>query len=166
MSIFKPSPLLDVSVEFWAPVYTTENPDSVKKAVSHLLNSGFSKSEEIFVELTPADMDHIKTAAYFHGDLTSLSGIHYLIRREKIIDTAKSAFLDGLSEDECKTTVLLNKQAAFMKHLSFPADVEPLGSVELTIETETSEALQKVLDWLTPPTKDGVPVFELKMTDL
>jgi predicted RNA binding protein with dsRBD fold (UPF0201 family) len=163
---FKSSPLLEVSVEFWAPVYTTENPDSVKQAVSHLLNAGHPKSEEIFVELTPADMDHIKTAAYFRGDLTSLSGIHYLIRREKIIDTARSEFMKGFFEDGCSTTVLLNKQAAFMKHLSFPADAEPLGSIELTIETETPEALLKVLDWLTPPTKEGAPVFELKITDI
>jgi predicted RNA binding protein with dsRBD fold (UPF0201 family) len=154
---FTPSPLLDVSVEFWAPVYTTENPGSVQKAVSHLLNAGRPKSEETFVELTPADMDHIKTAAYFRGDLTSLLGIHYLIRREKIIDTAKSEFMGGLSEDGCQTTVLLNKQAAFMKRLSFPADIEPLGSIELTIETQTPEALLKVLDWLTPPTKEGAP---------
>ena len=109
---------------------------------------------------------HIKKMIFAEGNLTALTGLHYLIRKEEIIDTAKSALLDGMSDDGCETSVLLNKQAAFMKKLSFPADIEPLGSIEIEIQTETADALLRIIDWLTPPTKDGIPVFELKMNEL
>jgi len=178
--------MLNAKIIFSAPVYTTEDPEKVKGAVSNIVNFGKPKNEEIQPTLISganpnkdskiqdedrinpfvSDAESIKQTVSAEGDLTLLSSIHYLIRREEIIDTANTALINGVSEDGCSLTVLLNKQAAFMKHLSFPADIESLGSVALTIKTETSDELEKIIDWLTPPTKDGIPLYELKMSDL
>ena len=188
MNVFKDSPPLSAKVIFTAPVYTTENVEKVEKATSNIINYGRPSGEEIRMEIVdvlhwkkinengesinnPLVSDaiykgHVKNIIAAEGDVTTLTSIHYLIRKEEIIDTAKSTFLEGLSEDGCKISVLLNKQAALMKKLSFPADKEPLGSILLEIQTETSEALLKIIDWLTPPTKDGIPLFELKLNEL
>ena len=180
---------MKVGVTFSAPVYITEDPEKVRQAVSNLINYGRPKSEEIRPGLfSDANQNsetsceeleninpfisnattrrNIQQITLEKGDLLLLTGIHYLIRKEEIIDTAKSAFLENLSDDGLKTEVLLNKQAAFMKRLSFPADLEPLGSVKLEIRTETSNDMLKLIDWLTPPTKNGLPVFELKLDEL
>lgn len=178
--------MIQAKVSFAAPVYRTEDSEKVKAAVSHLINFGRPKSEEIQPGMISganpktgensetdsganpfiSDAEKIKQTVTAKGDLSLLSGIHYLIRKEEIIDTAHAAFLDGTDESGCRTLVSLNKQAAFMKRLSFPADIEPLGSIYLEIEAETPEALLRILDWLTPPTKEGIPVYELKMSEL
>ncbi|MDL2260754.1 hypothetical protein LJC08_00700 [Methanimicrococcus sp. OttesenSCG-928-J09] len=185
--------MTNAKVTFTAPVYATEDAEKVKAAVSHLANYGRPKSEEILPDLVSganptivpnkaeddglnpfiSDAEKIEQTITVSGDLTLLTGIHYLIRKEEIIDTANTALMNGIEEDEdgnneneCRTFVSLNKQAAFMKHLSFPADVEPLGSVYLEIEAETPDDLLKIIDWLTPPTKEGIPVYELKMNEL
>ena len=189
MSNAKDGPKMKVQVTFSAPVYITEDPQKVRQAVSNIINHGRPKIEEILPEVfstakqnsessdkeledvNPFISDatirrNIQQITLAKGDLILLTGIHYLIRKEEIIDTAKSAFLESLSDDGLKTAVLLNKQAAFMKRLSFPADLEPLGSIKLEILTETSNDMLKLIDWLTPPTKNGLPVFELKFDEL
>lgn len=189
MSSEKDGPKLKAEVILTAPVYTTENAEKVRQAVSNIINYGRPKIEEILPkmisdanqkaeksdleteEINPfisdaAYREHIQQTAFVEGDLTLLTGLHYMIRKEEIIDTARSTLTEELSDDGCETAVLLNKQAAFMKHLSFPADLEPLGSIELKIRTKTPEDMLKIMDWLTPPTKDGIPVFELKLSDL
>lgn len=168
--------MLNAKVIFFAPVYRTEDPDKVGAAVSHMANFGRPKSEEIppdliagaIPELIKAGLedDNIQQTAVVRGNLELLSAIHYLIRKEEIIDTANTALKEGTDESGCRTLVALNKQAALMKHLSFPADNEPLGSVYLEIEAETPDALLRMIDWLTPPTKEGIPVYELKMNEL
>jgi Uncharacterized protein conserved in archaea len=190
MSVFKDSPMPSVKVIITAPVYATEDEEKVRQAVSNIVNHGRPKNEEILIEIIEINTigknincniekeennpptsnanhnRHIKKMIRTESDLTALTGFHYLIRKEEIIDTAKSALSDGVSDDGCETSVLLNKQAAFMKKLSFPADIEPLGSIEIEIQTETADALSRIIDWLTPPTKDGIPVFELKINEL
>ncbi|MDR2944827.1 MAG: hypothetical protein LBU81_07110 [Methanosarcinales archaeon] len=160
--------MLNVKVTFCAPVYITEDSEKVSAAVSNMVNFGRPKSEENRAEFEKPGIgdENIKQTARINGNLELLSGIHYLIRKEEIIDTVNTALKDGIDDSGCKTRVALNKQAALMKHLSFPADDEPLGSVYLTIEAETQDALLKIIDWLTPPTKEGVPVYELKMKEL
>ncbi|WNY25879.1 hypothetical protein [Methanolapillus millepedarum] len=100
------------------------------------------------------------------GGIDLLYGVHYLIRKEEIVDTTKAALLEGITEDEPEIRVYLNKQVAYVKRLNFPADVEPLGSIELEIKAESSASLAKIVDWLAPPTKDGVVLFELKVEEL
>jgi predicted RNA binding protein with dsRBD fold (UPF0201 family) len=178
--------MINAKVTFFAPVYTTEDPEKVRAAVSNMANFGRPKTEEVRPELiigaSPkseekettgddanpfiSDAENIKQTAAISGDLKLLLGIHYLIRKEEIIDTANTALKNGIDESGCKTFVALNKQAAFMKHISFPADIESLGAVFLEIETRTLDELLRIIDWLTPPTKEGVPVYELKMSEL
>lgn len=176
----------NVKITFFAPVYITESPEKVSAAVSHLVNYGRPKTEEIHPEriscanpktsedipecdlMNPfiSDAENIKEVVAVHGNLDILTGIHYLIRKEEIIDTANTALKEGINNDGCQIFAALNKQAALMKRLSFPADIETLGSVYLKIETENEDDLLRIVDWLTPPTKDGIPLYELKMNDL
>ncbi|WNY29291.1 hypothetical protein MmiEs2_15170 [Methanimicrococcus stummii] len=178
--------MIHAKITFSAPVYATEDSEKVKAAVSNMVNYGRPKAEEVLPESVSganhtheenktasddknpfiSDAENIKETAIAVGDLDLLSSIHYLIRKEEIIDTANTALTDGIDETGCKTFVALNKQAALMKHLSFPADTEPLGSVYLEIKAETPDELLKIIDWLTPPTKEGVPVYELKFNEL
>ncbi|WNY23951.1 hypothetical protein MmiHf6_12750 [Methanimicrococcus hongohii] len=178
--------MINAKVTFFAPVYITEDSEKVRAAVSNMANFGRPKNEEIHPELISganpnpdknkstcddtdpfiSDAENVKETAIVCGNLELLSGIHYLIRKEEIIDTANTALTDGIDESGCKTFVALNKQAAFMKHISFPAADETLGSVFLEIETETPDELLRIIDWLTPPTKEGIPVYELKMNEL
>lgn len=178
--------MINANVIFFAPVYVTEDPEKVRAAVSNMVNFGRPKTEEVRPELicgsdpkqeesktsfsdeNPfiSDAENVKQTAVVSGDLKLLLGIHYLIRKEEIIDTANTALKKGIDESGCQTFVAFNKQAAFMRHISFPADVESLGAVFLEIKTKTPEELLKIIDWLTPPTKDGVPIYELKMSEL
>ncbi|MDV0445759.1 hypothetical protein MmiAt1_13540 [Methanimicrococcus sp. At1] len=178
--------MINADVTFSAPVYMTEDLEKVKAAVSNMVNHGRPKTEEILPEtisgantkheknqtecdnINPfiSDAENIKQTVVAAGNLDLLSGIHYLIRKEEIIDTANTALMQGIDETGCRTFVSLNKQAALMKHLSFPADIEPLGSVYLEIEAETPDDLLRIIDWLTPPTKEGIPIYELKMNEL
>ncbi|MET1101534.1 MAG: RNA-binding domain-containing protein [Pyrodictiaceae archaeon] len=87
----------------------------------------------------------------------SLRKLHNLLRREKILDAARSYLLKGVSEN----TIMfkLNKQAAYMGRLSFvDMDVEaPMGPILFIIEAEKP---MEVIDWLAPPTRMGKPIYE------
>ncbi len=89
----------------------------------------------------------------------SLKIIHELLRRQKILDTARSEMLRGLAGDAI--SFRLNKQAALMGIVSFPAEEEPLGSLHVRITGG-----EKVIDWLAPCTENGIPVLETDLSEL
>lgn len=100
------------------------------------------------------------------GNQYLLRAFHSYIRREEIIDTAYSALSDGLSHDRKKVKFYLNKQVAYAKRVNYPADVEALGSVSVQIEADSEEKIEKIIDWVTPPTKNGVPLYEKRIEDI
>jgi len=89
----------------------------------------------------------------------SLQVMHELLRRQKILDAARSEMLRGLVDDT--TSFRLNKQAALMGIVSFPAEEEPLGSLHIRITGG-----ERVIDWLAPRTENGVPILESDLTEL
>ena len=89
----------------------------------------------------------------------SLRLMHELLRRQKILDAARSEMLRGMEGGA--TSFRLNKQAALMGSVSFPAEEEPLGSIHVRITGG-----ERVIDWLAPRTENGVPVSETDLVEL
>jgi len=81
------------------------------------------------------------------------------LRRQKILDTARSVMLGSLVGESIQFQ--LNKQAALMGKVSFPPEEEPLGSVHVKITGG-----RHVIDWLAPQTEKGVPIREIELEDL
>ncbi|WP_440952759.1 RNA-binding domain-containing protein [Methanococcoides sp. FTZ1] len=100
------------------------------------------------------------------GGIESLRNIHDLFRREEIIDTARTRLEAGSYKDPTRTSFLINKQVATKGRLNFPAIEEPLGSIHVDIEVDDAESMEILIEWLTPPTEDGVVLFEAEMPEL
>ncbi len=100
------------------------------------------------------------------GDIYSLKIIHYYIREEEIIDTSRTMLERGLSEDDLSTSFIISKQAATVGHLSYPGQEETLGSINITVKADTRDRLEIFFDWLTPPTQNGIPDFEMDIGDV
>ncbi|MGQ9759303.1 MAG: RNA-binding domain-containing protein [Candidatus Methanomethylicaceae archaeon] len=92
------------------------------------------------------------------GDLSLLSRLRSLLRRERILDAARRVMLGGV--EGSTITFYINKQAAYAGHVSFcmPEGESPLGPITFHIKTENPKAL---IDWLATKTIDGVPVDDL-----
>ena len=64
------------------------------------------------------------------------------------------------------TSFIISKQVATVGRLNYPAQEEPLGSINVTITADNEGEMQRFTDWLTPPTEDGVPDFEMNIRDV
>lgn len=127
-------------------VHTSVRPTERTEKVVHAI-------ENIFPELIMDILDD-RIEAYDGSD--SLLTFHKLLRAQMILDTARSVMLSGRVEDA--VTFRLSKQAAFMGRVSFPLEEEPLGSIHVRITGS-----EKLVDWLAPQTKDGVPIEEIEL---
>ena len=176
---------MELKVSVSAPIRPTEDLSKVAKAIRYMIDRNYRRGAEPGNELDEEElrsalgndeivvsMPEFKDGAYTAGELSVTGGIellktiHHSIRQEEIIDTAYTALRKGMSDDECRTVISLNKQVAYARRLNFPADEETLGSIRVEIEAKSPESLERVIDWLTPPTKEGTPVYELSIEDL
>ncbi|BAB65963.1 RNA-binding domain-containing protein [Sulfurisphaera tokodaii] len=89
--------------------------------------------------------------------LLSLQKFHRKLREERILDAARKYLTKNLIGNVI--TFMLNKQAAAVGKISFVDDEKesPLGPIKVTIEYKDPQAL---IDWLTPKTAKGVPLWE------
>ncbi|WP_370571901.1 RNA-binding domain-containing protein [Methanomethylovorans sp.] len=99
-------------------------------------------------------------------DLEGLRHLHYLLREEEIIDTARTQFEVGIREDEPSTSFRISKLVAFVGRLNFPAAEESLGSIHVTMSASSSFELHRLIEWLTPPTEKGKILFEPDIEDV
>ena len=152
-----------VYLEVSAVVYPTEDPEKVKKAISTLFAD--IKIENKVIETTePHKGISPSYLLVGEGGLELLRTLHGLIRREKIIDSIRDkAFSRGLSSDGLSVRFLLNKQSAFVGIPSIPAQEEPLGSIEVFIRTNSQAEMERLFEWLLPPTENGKPLTEIEM---
>ncbi|MDG6244728.1 MAG: RNA-binding domain-containing protein [Methanolobus sp.] len=146
-----------IQVQVYADVNPTESKDQVYSALSQL----FPEIDFGFDELSE---HHGRFSG--EGDIYALKYIHYLIREEEIIDTSRTRLNVGLSDDGLSTSFMINKQVATVGHLNYPAQEEPLGSINISIRADSAEKLRRCFDWLTPPTDNGIPDFEMDITDV
>jgi len=126
---------IDVKVE--AEINPTENPEKVRIAVENIF--GVMK-----FEIQPRSRG--STLVAHTSDTEGLTKLYNLLRREHIRDAARSVFFKGLEGNTI--TFYLNKQVAFVGHLSFsePAGESPLGPLRVTM---TCDNPREIIEWLT-----------------
>ncbi len=87
-----------------------------------------------------------------------LDHLHGLLRKQKILDTARSAMFRGLKDDE--TSFELGKQAAYMGQVNFLDHEVALGGIYVTIRYKDPRL---IIDWLAPETREGKPLEEIEL---
>ncbi len=152
-----------IHIKVSAAVYPTEDSEKVIKAISSLFTDIKLEKEVI----DTAELETGTSPSFFlsgEGGIDILQTLHWLIRREQIIDSVRNkAFSKGLSSDGLSVRFLLNKQAAFVGIPSVPAQEEPLGSIEVIIRADSQEEMERLFEWLLPLTEEGKPVVEVEM---
>lgn len=145
-----------INVRVSAIVNPTENEETVILAIGNMF-------PEIEVSLYERSYGNFLQG---EGDISSLKNIHDLFRKELIIDTARTQIQKNRWGEPEKTFFMINKQVATIKRLNFPAKEETLGSIHVEIEAADERSMDILMEWLTPPTEDGMPVFEPEMPQL
>ena len=87
-----------------------------------------------------------------------LDMLHELLRKQRILDTARSAMYKGMKGNEIG--IDLNKQAAFMGEVSFLDYNIALGGIYVTIEYKDP---MLIINWLAPETSEGKPLEEIEL---
>ncbi|OPY30826.1 MAG: hypothetical protein A4E28_00082 [Methanocella sp. PtaU1.Bin125] len=130
-----------------ALLFPTEIEDRVRKAIENMFPGTRTTliKKEGFVDR-------------LEGTAPSLDTLHALLRRQKILDTARNSFYSGLKGKE--VSFQLNKQAAFMGYVNFLDHEVALGGIYVTVETDEPEL---IIDWLAPQTAEGRPIKEISL---
>jgi len=130
-------------VEVEAHVYPTEDIEKVKKAMLNLVSplefDAFDKGEYILL------LGKTK-------DKKALQRLYELFRGQQILDTARAMLEEGYFGEEI--IIKVHKQVAYVGKVNFNEE-SPLGPITIIIRTKEPQRLMK---WLAPRTKDGVPI--------
>ncbi len=140
-----------VKIRVEVEIRPTEDERKVKKAVLNV----FEPEKINIINIGERRLLVAEANSYY-----SLLKLHELLRRERILDAARSYMIKGMAPG--LLVFKLNKQAAYMGHVSFvDYDSEaPLGPITFIIETSR---VSELVDWLAPPTRMGRPVKEYDM---
>lgn len=137
-----------VKVRVRAEVRPSEDESKVLKAIQTFFDyDKLIKEKDGIYEILIVESDK----------LTSLLKLHRILRREKILDASRKYLMKGLQGSTI--TFMLNKQAAAVGVISF-VDSEresSLGPIIVEIESKNPKV---IIDWLTPKTAKGVPLWE------
>lgn len=130
----------EVAVEVEAEVNPTEDPEKVKTAIRNVLG-------DLGLEQKQTD-DRTSIIGKSEG-IAALEKFQNLLRRERILNAARNVMFKGLAGKT--VTFYLNKQVAFVGHISFsqPEKESPLGPIEIEISCDNPKEL---INWLTPKT--------------
>lgn len=130
-------------VEVEAYVYPTEDIEKVKRAMLNLVSplefEAFDKGDYIIL------VGRTK-------DKKALQRLYELFRGQQILDTARVMLEEGYFGEEI--IIKVHKQVAYVGKVNFNEE-SPLGPITITIRTKDPQRLMK---WLAPRTKDGVPI--------
>ena len=139
-----------IAVEVSAHVNPTEDMDRVQSAIEGIFPG---------MEYELQEREGFTSRLVGSGGRDSLELLHELLRSSKILDTARrNMHIEGGT-----VTFILNKQAATMGKVSFPAGDEPLGSIWVEIVAQDADEAARLVDWLAPPTEKGHPQFEIEL---
>ncbi|MEM1550829.1 MAG: RNA-binding domain-containing protein [Candidatus Bathyarchaeia archaeon] len=130
----------NVEVFVEVDVNPTEDADKVRVAVQKVLGN-------INLELV-GEGDYKKLIGRASG-LEALAHFYGLLRRERILDAARTVLLRGIQGN--RIIFYLNKQVAYTGHISFskPYGESPLGPIRVEIRCDNP---QNLINWLTPKT--------------
>ncbi|MGC9071552.1 MAG: RNA-binding domain-containing protein [Acidilobus sp.] len=106
--------------------------------------------------------DHLLIRATSNS-LSSLAKLHRLLRAQEILEATRAYLLKNAKGNA--VTLTLHKQAAFQGKISLLTwdEESPLGPIKVLIEY--SGDIKEVIDWLTPPTSRGRPLWEKGVPD-
>ncbi len=129
-----------VTIHIEVDVNPTESEEKVKKALWNLFG-------DLSMEAKPIQKSSVLTVETKSQE--PLITLRNVLRRDRIRDASRRALHQGLRGNTL--TFYLNKQVAYIGHVSFsePEAESPLGTIRVTVETE--DPLQ-LLDWLAPRT--------------
>lgn len=130
----------EIEVRVEVEINPTESEEKVRRAVENVFGG-------IPVQIKPLRKGSMLIAEV--KGLEALTKLYNLLRRERIRDAARGALFEGLSEKII--TFYLNKQVAFVGHVSFSKAVaeSPLGPIRVQIKCDEPRQL---IDWLAPKT--------------
>ncbi|MDR0319046.1 MAG: hypothetical protein LBI09_03320 [Nitrososphaerota archaeon] len=131
-----------VTVHIAVDVNPTEDEEKVKRAIANILYKSVFTSEPAFQGYT------LKATA--HGQ-ESLLNFRNLLRNDRVCDAARKVLYRAIRDDD-KISFYLNKQVAYVGHVSFSekSAESPLGPIHVVIETATPRLL---IDWLVEKTE-------------
>lgn len=123
-----------------AEINPTEDPDKVLAALNRVFGDLDYKIEK---------RGDRKFLVGKDDKMIGLTHFRNLLHRELICDAARKVLFSGLQGNTI--SFYLNKQVAFMGHLSFsnPVGESPLGPIKVKISCEDPRAL---IDWIAPRT--------------
>jgi predicted RNA binding protein with dsRBD fold (UPF0201 family) len=122
-----------VRITVSCPIYPSEDPAKVRDAVLSIF----------------PDADLREEAGRLSGE-ASIECFAEAIRKQKILDSARSALFRGRTGDS--SVIDLNKQAASVGKVSFTEPGSVLGSIEVTV---ADDDLEGFIDTVAPVTVDG-----------
>jgi len=131
-----------VEIEIETYVHPTEDVDKVIQAVKNL----FPDAE---IEIKDGKL---KAKAW------DLKKLRDLLRRQRILDTARTELFRGRSGNEI--TIYLNKQTAYVSKVNFADENAILSPIKVTFKLY-GIPVGKFIDYLAPATKAGKPVREV-----
>jgi len=128
----------EIKVHVEADINPTEDENKVKRAVENMFGSLNFKVET---------HEHGANLLVGKGKgKEALTKLQNLLRRERIRDAARRALYEGLGE--ASLTFYLNKQVAYVDHVSFskPVGESPLGPIRVEVQCSNPREL---IAWLT-----------------
>lgn len=121
------------------PVYPSEDPDKIREALLSIFPTGEFEQDEKGM-IGKADLEHFSK----------------LIRRQRILDTARSQMQKGTRKGHTMTVFNLNKQVATVGKVSFVDYRTVLGTISVCVETDGE--IDEIIDRVAPMTVDGEEV--------
>lgn len=130
----------NVEVKIEVEVNPTEDENKIRVAIQRVFGDIDLQSVE--------EEEHRRLVGKAKG-AESLARFYELLRRERILDAARTVLLRGVQGN--KITFYLNKQVAYVGHVSFsqPYGESPLGPIRVEIQCDDPQSL---INWLTPKT--------------
>lgn len=128
----------DITVNIDVEVNPTEDLEKIKHAVENMFGA-------VSFKVKPRTKGHLLIAQTSGSEgLTKLSN---LLKREQILAAARKLFLSQIKESTL--TFYLNKQVAFVGHISFSQHTaeSPLGPIRVQILCDDP---RKLINWLAP----------------
>lgn len=126
------------SIEISCPVFPSEDPDKVRKAMLNIFpDAEIEESED-----------------GLSGKSQSIEHFSRQIRRQKILDTTRSVMIRGKRGD--RTRFFMNKQVAFVGKISFCEEKTILGTMKVIVIDDDIDSL---IDRVAPVTVDGEEVI-------
>ena len=132
--------MVEVTVFVETQINPTENEESVKAAVNNFLDNAT-------ITIKPSIKGNSLTAVAKGQD--SLLKLRILLHNDRIRDASRRLLFKSIKGN--MISFYLNKQVAFVGHISFSEESSesPLGPIRVNIETDDPEQL---VDWLAEKT--------------